>query len=287
MPPDDDLFSGEGEPVSSDTTPQGTSTDTVNAPAPPPGVTQEELAGLIQQFVEPNTQQMASITQTQSDLTAAVQAIAERVGLGATPQTGGGEVDVSDFLSDPQTHIANISKESASEAVREQVAPLLAQLVQQTYNTTLSTQEAAVNSEFGPDAWKDHFWPELKPIFDRTQKEAPSQLGNTEAIQRAIDTVKGAKFETLADARVKALQSRNDQTEADKESMLELVKSNLTGGISRGSSKAVLSEGMKDYIEREFRATGEKPDEKSFQASLNSGTTLEDWQAAQAAAKKG
>lgn len=274
MPPDDDLFSTEGEPVSTDETPAGTDA------APSPGINKEELAGLIQQFVEPNTRQMENITQTQSELVEAVRAISDRVGM-STNGAAEANVDVSEFLSDPQSHIQDIATKVAAAQVREQVAPLLGQMVQQTYNDTITRQEAKVDAEFGPGAWKDHFWPELKPIFDRTQKEAPSQLGNTDAIQRAVDTVKGAKFETLAQARVTALSSKEEAKEAERADLLTIVQSNLTGGISRPSGKAVLTEDMRDYIDREFRATGEKVDEKDFLKSVNTGSTLSDWLASQ------
>ncbi len=282
MPPDDDLFSSEGEPQNSDTTPQGTS-----AATPPPGVTQEDLERFAQQFVEPNTAQMAQITQNQTDLTAAVKAISDRIGMSGEPPNGANpEVDVSDFLTNPTQHIEDISKGVVSNEVREQVAPLLAQLVQQTYNQNLQHQETTVDTEFGKGAWKEHFWPELKPIFDRTQKEAPSQLGNTEAMQRAVDAVKGAKFGALAEAREGALKSTAERLEAEKNDLREYVTSNLTGGISRQQGKAVLTDEMKDYIEREYRATGVKPDEAGFLASVQSGTTLADWEEAQAAGKK-
>lgn len=287
--PDDDLFSTtEGEPNSDDTTPQGTSGAGGTPPnSGSPALSHDDLAKLVEQFVQPNTDQMERITQNQRDLGEAIKNISERIGLGGNGEARADDgVDVSEFLSDPSSHIAAIAKGVADAQVRESVGPLLAQMVQQTYDSTLKTQEAAVDAEFGSGAWKTHFWPELKPIFDRTQKEAPSQLGNTEAITRAVNTVKGAKFETLAQARQDALKSRQEQSDAERNDLLEIVQSNLTGGIARASGKAVLSEEMKDYIEREFRATGEKTDESSFLASLNSGSTFEDWQAAQKAAKK-
>ena len=281
MPPDDNLFPSEGDPNRPDQLPEGTTPDSADS-----GINKEELAGLIQQFVEPNTAQMQRITDTQAALSESIQAIAARIGMGEGQQAPAGEVDVSEFLADPASHINEIAKAQAAEAVRESVAPLLGQIVQQTYNTTVQTQERAIDAEFGQGTWKTHFWPELEPIFDRTQKEAPSQLGNTEAIQRAVDTVKGAKFSILADARVGAVKSQEEAKQAELESLQEIVRSNMTGGIGRGAGKAPLSQEMKDYIETELRATGEKPDEAQFLASYNSGSTLKDWQAAQKGLKK-
>ena len=280
--PDDNLFPSEGEPNTLETLPEGTT------PHVSPPLSHADLTSIIEQFVQPNTDQMVRITRTQESLSNAIQAIADRVDLGNGngEASRDGEIDVSDFLSDPARHIAEISRGVVGTQVREQVGPLLAQLVQQTHNSTIKAQESAVDAEFGVGAWKTHFWPELKPIFDRTQREAPSQLGNVEAIQRAVDTVKGMKFEPLAKARESALKSGVERGEAEQNALLEIVRSNLTGGITRASGKAVLTEDMKEYIEREFRATGVKPDESSFMASVSSGSTLSDWQEAQDAIKK-
>jgi len=281
MPPDDDLFPSEGEPNDPGQLPEGTSPE-----EPKEGLTQRDLEQFARQFVEPNTAQMQRISDNQTALAESIQAIATRVGMGGDQPQDNQDVDVSEFLSDPTSHISQIAKSEAAEAVREQVAPLLGQLVQQTYQETVANQERTIDGEFGKGAWAEHFWPDLKPIFDRTQKEAPSQLGNTEAIQRAVDTIKGAKFSALADARVGAAKSQEEAKQAEIEGLREIVQSNMTGGITRASGKMSLSPEMKAYVEAEFRATGEKPNEKDFLASVNSGSTLKEWQEAQKASKK-
>jgi hypothetical protein len=234
---------------------------------------------------------MARITETQQALVQTIEEIQSRfdqLGLGGNRggENEGDGVDPTDFITNPQPHVERIATSAAEGIVRESIAPLLSQMVAQNHSNVVESQRSRIDSEFGEGAWESHFAPELNPMFDRVRKDNPSQLGNADAIQRAVDAVKGAKFETLVEARNASATAREQSEEAKREEMLEIVRSNLTGGISRGGGKSVLTNEMKDFMEKEFRATGVKPDENAFLAAATSGSTLEDWQAAQAALKK-
>lgn len=281
MVPDDDLFpAAEGEPAEGE--PAGRST---GGTAP---LSKNDVLTIIKDFVEPSNAQMARITQTQGQLTEALQTLQQNLSqLGIGRQGNGRDddddagVDVSDFLTNPQEHIQRIASQIADQRVAEQVAPLLSQMVSQTHQDAVAGHRQAIDREFGKGAWEQEFYPELKPIFDRTQREAPSQLGNREAISRAVDAIKGAKFDKLTQLRQSAIEAQQKAAEEERSSTLEFVRSNLSGGITRSTHGGQLSQEMKDYIEAEFRGTGQRPNEKEFMASLNSGSTLADWQAAQ------
>ena len=65
------------------------------------------------------------------------------------------------------------------------------------------------------------------------------------------------------------------------------VSGNLTGGsIQAIGHQPTLSEDAKLFIEEKFKATGDKVDERSLLASMNSGSSYPEWKAAQEALKK-
>jgi hypothetical protein len=289
---DDDLFPGvEGEPAAS--------REGEPATSPQGALTKNDVLSIIKDFVEPSNAQMSRITNTQSQLAEALSTLQENLSqFGLSGQRGNGApngsgdddgdsaMDASDFLTNPQAHIRRIAEEIADVRVREQVGPLLSQIVSQSHKDAVDSHRAVIDREFGEGAWDKEFYTELKPIFDRTKREAPSQLGNREAISRAVDAIKGAKFDRLSEMRTAARSTQAKNAERERTEVLEFVNSNLSGGITRSTPKSVLSEDMKAYIEAEFRGTGSRPDEREFLASLNSGTTLQDWQAAQKSLKK-
>lgn len=278
--PDDDLFPGT-PPAEVVAPPEG---------SPPNGegetpLTHGDVTNLIEQFVTPNTERMGEITRSQGQLQEGLQAVVQtlqNLGLaGGSQNPEGGTMDTADFITDPETNTRRIADDVVDMKIREQVAPLLGQIVSQEHTNIVNSQMAVVDGKFGPGTWDKEFAPELTPIFDRTRKENPSQLGNREAITNAVRSIMGAKFDTLEGLRQSYGETKAKEAEASQKANLEFVQSNLTGGIHRTAPGSSLTEGMKEHIEREFRATGAKPNEAEFIAAANSGSTLSEWRAAQ------
>ena len=287
---DDDLFPGtEDAPSHAGNGMDHVADAAAAAAAGSHALTHDDVAGIVEKYIGPNIQQLQSMTRTQQQLSEGLTAVSETLSRLGLNGLGNGEdptVDVSEFLTNPEAAIRAISERIADERVQSQVAPLLSQLVNQSHTTIVSEQKAEVDQQFGIGTWDREFATELNPMFDRVRKDSPSQLGNRDAITKAVQAVKGAKFDTLVEARQGAHTRAAEAEKEEQSRALEFVRSNLSGGISRTVGGGALTEETRDFIEKQFRATGNKIDEKELSAALSSGPTLAEWKAAQQGLKK-
>jgi len=281
--PDDDLFP---------TVPEG-------SPSPPPGsngsaegddkgdapVTGKDVAEYVEKFVTPNTEQMARITQNQTELAGTIQemrGVLERLGIsGGNDNQGGDPLDPTTFITNPEPVVKEIANTAVSEALRDQIAPILGTMVEQSHNQAVAKFRSEIDESYGDGTWQKEFAPEIDPIFERTRKEDPGQLGNEEAIRRTVNSIKGMKFDSLSDAKAQTDADRAKAVEDRRAESLDFVTSNLSGGIGLPKGKSTLTEEAKEYLDREFRATGSKPADADFLTSLNSGSTYKEWKEAQ------
>lgn len=279
MPPEDDLFA-ETTTVE---TPAGNGADkTAEGAEGDKPLTTKDLAEFAEQFVTPNTAQMNRISETLRSTTETLtqmQGAMQRLGLGSEQSEG--EFDAASFITDPKPMVESITASAIAKALKDQVAPVMGQMIEQNHNSVVAEQKADVDRVFGAGTWDKEFAPELDPIFENARKDNPSSLGSKVAISKAVDSIKGMKFDNLVEARKTVDQTREETKEAREAKMIEVVTSNLPGGIVRKTGASTLPEEAKQYLEAEFKATGQKPDEGSFLASLKSGSTLTEWRAAQ------
>jgi len=272
--PDDDLFPTEdGAPAEG--APAG------GEAAAPDGVTltHEEVQGYTDQLAGLQ-QNNAQLQQSQAQLSQVVNELSNTLGrLGLNGENGGdnGEMDATAFLTDPETAVRKLVDGSVDERLRAQAGPLLGQLVEQAHEGAVNAERASITADFGEEAWDKIFAPILNPVFERTRATAPSQLSNKQAISNAVASVKGNHFAQLSEMRNAALQNRTTNDEAETQRMMEIVKSNLTGGVHRAAPGKTLSDDMRDHLDREQRETGTRPDEKQFLVAINSGPTLTDY----------
>ncbi|TFH58431.1 MAG: hypothetical protein E4G90_10725 [Gemmatimonadales bacterium] len=285
---DDDLFPGTEESYSS--TGNGADTQAAAAAAAAAGrpLSHEDVAGIVEKYIGPNVAQLQAMTRTQQQQSEVLTNLAATLGrLGLNNSNNEGQaVDVSEFLSNPEATIRALAERITDERVQQQVAPLLSQLVNQSHTSIVNEQKTEVDRQFGGGTWDNEFAPELNPMFDRVRKDSPSQLGNRDAIIKAVQAVKGVKFDTLVTARTNTFNATAEAEKAEQTRALEFVRSNLSGGIGRTQSASALSEETKDFIEKQFRATGNRIDEKELGAALTSGATLTEWRDSQKALKK-
>jgi len=271
MPPDDDLFPADDTPAEGE--PAATA-------KPAASLTHDDVAGYTQQL-ETMGQTQAELQQNQAVIAQALQGVNQTLArLGLNPDgtnDGSGEFDAAAFLSDPEASVREVAARVADERLREQAGPLLGQLVEQTHQAVMAQEKASISGEFGAEAWDKVFAPAMDPILQRTRQSAPSQLGNTEAIRRAINSIKGEQFAALSDMRKTAKENADSQAEEAQRRTLELVKSNLTHPIQRTSNVQSVTPEMKAHLDAEERQTGVRPDEKAILRSLSTGPTLSDY----------
>ena len=277
MPPEDELFPSSGE-----STPPAPKPNGEPPPVPTPSVvTEEQLA----EVLRPITQQLGGMTQTQSQLTETLRSLQDVVGrLGLTgreEQEAEDALDPATFLADPAGSVAKIARQVMDSGLKEQVAPILSMGVEAIHNQAMEGMRNEIDSQWGSGTFEKEFLPELQPLIDRARRDAPSQLGDTGALRRTVDAVKGMKFERLVQLKKEHEEKQAAQREEERLDMQKFVTSNLPAGLVRTEKGGGLNEEGKAFLERIYRATGEQVNEKSFLASLNSGSTYEEWKAAQ------
>jgi hypothetical protein len=279
VPPDDDLFPAV-EGTAAPATPGNGAAPTTEGDKP---LSAKDVADLVKQFVEPNTEQMGRITRNQTDLAQnlnEMRGVLERLGItGDRSERSDDVFDPSTLLTDPNA-VSRIVQAEIGRALKEQVAPILSQQITTVHRDTVARLKGDIDSTYGEGVWAKEFAPELDPIFERTRRDAPDRLGDVDAIEKAVNAVKGMKFDTLTEAKGKADEAKAASIEARRKEGMEYVTSNLSGGIGVPTTKSTLPQEGKDYLDRIMRATGTRPDEAEFLRSLNSGSTLADWQAA-------
>ena len=89
------------------------------------------------------------------------------------------------FISDPKPTIEAIAAKAVSNALRDQVAPVMGQMIEQNHNSVVAEQKGEVDRVFGAGTWDREFAPELDPIFEGARKDNPSSLGSKTAITKA------------------------------------------------------------------------------------------------------
>jgi hypothetical protein len=209
-----------------------------------------------------------------------MRGVLERLGItGDRSERSDDVFDPSTLLTDPNA-VSRIVQAEIGRALKEQVAPILSQQITTVHRDTVARLKGDIDSTYGEGVWAKEFAPELDPIFERTRRDAPDRLGDVDAIEKAVNAVKGMKFDTLTEAKGKADEAKAASIEARRKEGMEYVTSNLSGGIGVPTTKSTLPQEGKDYLDRIMRATGTRPDEAEFLRSLNSGSTLADWQAA-------
>jgi hypothetical protein len=220
----------------------------------------ESLQGMNQFFQQLQSQTEGQLTETPG-----------------TPAAQDGDF-AQEFYNDPQGAVA-------AEFSR-QATPLISQQADTLSTMLIEGERAKIDSQYGEGAWEEVFQPELGPVIDSVKKTDPMRLMNREAISNAVATVVGKNVDKLMERR-QANESTLQDSQGDLVNRVTeqvLSQTNLTGGIRRAPNggEAKLSEDHKEYLEAFFRETGEKPDEQRLATMMNTGGTLEEWQAAQA-----
>jgi hypothetical protein len=284
VPPDDDLFPvDEGSP----SPPPKGGNGSAHAEGSPGGdgpLTRADMLSLVREFVDPNTEQMNRITQNQQRLSSAldeVQSALQR--LGVTGSRGGEESpeewSPTSLLTNPEA-LPKAVRNEVMAVFKEQIAPILTQGIEARHTQTVSELRREIDGTYGVGTWDKEFAPELNPLFDKVRKESPSRLGDVEAIRKSVQVVKGEKFDKLVEAKAQADKARQAEEEEWRKDGLEFVKSNLSGGIGLRRDNTTLTPEAKDFLDRIWKAKGERPDEQEFLTALNCGSTITDWEAA-------
>jgi hypothetical protein len=263
MPPDDEIFPKAG----GDT--QESDTQQAQQATPPAGASREEVSALIDEKLGPiqkSTEQLNQFLAGLQEQNSTQQA--------AAAEPANSEDWATKFYNSPQDTVQN-EIQSVTEPTVRQVASTMGQLL-------LDKQKESVSSEFGPEAWDTYFDGPLSTAVANAVKEYPGSLMNPTAVENAVKTIKGDKFSELTALRAKIAEAKpNGPDEETVEQVANRVVE-MTGGIRRtpNSSQEKLDDAeSQEFLNAHFKETGTKIDTSRLAKLMNSGNSIEDWQA--------
>lgn len=217
-----------------------------------------------------NPQLQASIVQALQSLGAQVQELKAS----ATPRTpapqgssGLDDPDFQDFYADPTTFIDKRAA-SVAKSMLTQLAPHLRTQAEQIRDALVTTQAQAVESEFGPGTWDEHFRKE----FETTIASLPLEMQSSrEHVDAAVSAVFGRLMrdpETFAKMQDKRRDVQRKRTE---------VPRMMTGARGRSDgSPDTLSADEKDFL-ASLQRSGINYDAKQYLAARKRGNTESAW----------
>lgn len=262
--PDDNLFPNsppEAEPEA----------PTPSVPAAS-GVSLAEVQGLLQPL-------QTELQQTRSENAALQERIAA---MANRPEPESPAEDFLDtFSNDPR---GTLQKEAQSivDGRLQQLSPLLEQQLTAMSSTLVESQQAAIDREFGPDTWNEHFAPVMELRMKEARKSNPTALIDPNWVKNEVLALKGHKMDTLVELRSNQLKGVEDaKTKEREEMMANFNATGLTGGVNipPPNTNREATEAEKAYAASRASA-GLSTDIEAIRKSKAIGGTLKEYRAA-------
>lgn len=233
-------------------------------PVPPAGVSQEQLDAKFAPIEKSLGEMSNFFTKLQE------QATATRAAAEAPPA----EDWATEFYNKPQ--------ETVQQEIAAQAAPILQQNATFSAKVLMDKQHETVDKRWGEGTWAEEFEPVLAPIVADAIKNYPTSLSNPTAVQNAVNTIIGDKFDALT-ARASKLAETSEEPNKELIDQVASQVVEMTGGIRRSPNSAeekLDDEDSQEFLKEIFRQTGEQRDPKRLAKLMNTGPYFEDWQGA-------
>ena len=245
----------------------GETTEVTQTPVPAAGVTQEQLDAKFAPIEKSLSEMSNFFTKLEQ------QATTTPAGPIDPPKEGDFPTR---FYEDPEGTV--------EDKIRSEAAPILQQNATFAAKVLMDKQQEAIDGRWGVGTWAEEFEPVLAPIVADAIQKYPTSLSNPTAVQNAVDTIKGQKFEALTARAAKLAEGApEDPNKEIVDQVFNRVNQEMTGGLRRvnptGGEK-LDDDDSKDFLRKFFEKTGEEIDSSRLSKLMGTGDTYEDWKKA-------
>lgn len=238
------------------------------APEPTPNPTSD---------LEARVNQMASSIETLSNaLRQALETPAPEPPAPRAPEPTGDEY-LDRLARQPRETITETASEAARRVAREDVGPMLNQVLDTAGRIVLNEKAQQIDQQFGTGVFQEEFTPILDKNLAELRKINPRATADPEAIQALVDRIKGQKLDVLIARREAHGKTMAEQRERGIKEIVSAIPSGGGRFQARSPRGGELPEGY-DQFAREIEAsTGEPMDKELFAKLHGAGNTIDDF----------
>ena len=189
---------------------------------------------------------------------------------------------IDSFTTDAQGTVEKTAQ-GIVDARIEQMVPLLRQQNDTIHQNLMQSEQKAIEAEFGPTAWTDHFEPTIQARMADLRRANPASLSDPSVISTEVLGVMGLKRNELSEAKDKFTKTATEAKEAEVTELMGRFNMNgMNGGPAPvASTSKELTEAEKDYVASK-KIAGETVDIQRLRKvqALKGVSSYEDYQAA-------
>jgi hypothetical protein len=194
---------------------------------------------------------------------------------------------------DWQAEFFQSPRDTIRKEINDGTSQTVALFARSQAETMLEMEREKYDSEWGPGAWDLIVAKPLQGAVEDSLRNNPLQLVSKDAIKNSIATLTGraGNVDKLIANREAHRSKTATEREAEETARMERFKKELpglTGGVrlTVAGNPDALDDTGKEFIKHYFTKTGENLNERELLASLNSGSSYDEWKAAHTKATK-
>lgn len=182
---------------------------------------------------------------------------------------------LKELANDPAGFASKVADGRIATAIADQFAPVLRPLLETTHANIINEHRAIFDSNIGVGKFDEIIMPQLQRDMDNLNRTNPAALGSKDTIRALVDRLQGQNREAInkAEGDVTDLRAKGD------EDLVARVVQQLPPSMRprQTGTQAKLDQDGELFFEEIAKATGEKPDEKTFLALHGAGSGLQDY----------